>query len=88
MARIAAFLFALAWARGVDVAVENPPGSCMWKFPPFKAILDGINSAFELSEAITHRCAFDPLPLGERYLKVGSDKHVANAAAAGRATRN
>ena len=43
MARIAAFLFVLAWARGVDVAIENPPGSCIWKFPPLKTILDGIN---------------------------------------------
>ena len=34
MARIAAFLFVLAWARGVDVAIENPPGSCIWKLPP------------------------------------------------------
>ena len=54
MARIAAFLFALAWARGVDVAIEIPPGSCIWKFPPLKTIQDGINSAFELPEAITH----------------------------------
>ena len=69
MARVAAFLFALAWARGVDVAIENPPGSCIWKFPPLKTILDGINSTFELAEAATHRCAFDPLPLGERYLE-------------------
>ena len=39
-------------------------------FSPLKTILDGINSALgELPEAITHRCAFDPLPLGERYLK-------------------
>ena len=69
MARIAAFLFALAWARGVDVAIENPPGSCIWKFPPLKSILDGTNSTFELAAAATHRCAFDPLPPGERYLK-------------------
>ena len=69
MARIAAFLFALAWARGVDVAIENPPGSCIWKFPPLKNILDGINSTFELADTITHRCAFDPLPPGKRYFK-------------------
>ena len=69
MARIAAFLFALAWARGVDVVIENPPGSSIWKFPPLKTILDGINSTFELAGTITHRCAFDPLPPGERYLK-------------------
>ena len=69
MARIAAFLFALAWARGVDVAVENPPGNSIWNFPPFISILDGIDSAFELPKAITHRCAFDPLPPGERHLE-------------------
>lgn len=69
MARIAAFLFALAWARGVDAAIENPPGNCIWMFPPLKGILGGINSTLELAEAATHRCAFDPLPPGERYWK-------------------
>ena len=31
---IAAFLLSLAWARGVHVSIENPPGSTLWKFPP------------------------------------------------------
>ena len=34
MATASAFLMVLAYMRGVHVAIENPPGSTIWKFSP------------------------------------------------------
>ena len=64
-ADVAAFLFALAWARGVEVSVENPPGSAIWKYPTIAKLL----ASMPLVPTVANRCRFDPNPYGARYLK-------------------
>jgi len=65
-ADIAAFLFTLAWARGVQVAIENTPGSLIWKYPSISKIVSNISN---LSWTLTYRCCFDTAPFGERLYK-------------------
>ena len=64
-AEIACFLFWLAWARDVEVGMENPSRSDFWKYPCIKVL--GVQ--VKLSSALTHRCAWDTLPFGMRKLK-------------------
>ena len=69
MGEMAAFLFAVAWARGAHVVLENPPASHLWDYLPVKRVLEAINSHTPLHHIVTYRCAFDDAPHGERYLK-------------------
>ena len=69
MAKMCAFLFALAWARGVEVAVENPACSSLFKFPPVEGILDSIVACAQISTCVVPRCAYDSKPPGLRPLK-------------------
>ena len=64
-ADVAAFLFRVARSRGVEVCIENPPGSTIWKYPAIHTIL----SRLPLKKAIANRCHFDTKPFGKRYLK-------------------
>ncbi len=64
-ADIACFLFWLAWARGVEVALENPRCSVMWKYPGVVSL----RASLQLCESLTHRCAWDTRPYGKRFLK-------------------
>jgi hypothetical protein len=65
-ADIAAFLFALAWSRGVHAAIENPPGSTVWKYPAVRALTDHLP---RLAAAVVRRCVFDDAEYGHRYGK-------------------
>ena len=65
MARASAFLILLAAQRCVQAAVENPVGSCIFKFPPLQRVL----AALCMVRAITYRCAFSTEPYGERMRK-------------------
>ena len=66
MAEACAFLIELAVHRGVEVGVENPPGSWIWKFLPFSQT---VNSLCKHVCERTQRCGFDDKPKGKRLLK-------------------
>ena len=64
-ADIACFLFWLAWARGVEVAMENPSKSAFWKYGSVVSLCE----CLQLSTALANRCAYDVAPFGRRPLK-------------------
>ena len=64
-ADIACFLFWLAWAREVQVGMENPSKNDSWKYGNVQSLLEHL----QLSTTLTYRCAFDTAPFGERPLK-------------------
>ncbi|CAJ1388599.1 unnamed protein product [Effrenium voratum] len=64
MARAAAFLLAVAVARGRYVVLENPSGSCIFSY--LKTWLEVVPGAVK---CIVHRCAYSNAPAGERWLK-------------------
>ena len=64
-AEIACFLWWLAWARGVEVAMENPSRSNFWKYPCIREL--GVQAMPH--STLTHRCAWDTVPFGKRWLK-------------------
>ena len=66
-ADVAAFLFVLAWARSAQVALENTPGSTIWKYPAVRTVLETLPG---LHFGILHRCVFDEAEHGERYGKL------------------
>lgn len=65
LATAAAFLMTVASLRGVEVVVENPPSSAIWKFPILKQVLD----TFVQRSTTTPRCAWSTEPMGRRMLK-------------------
>ena len=65
-ADIAAFLFVVAWGRGAEACIENPPGSTIWRYRPIANVLSGVP---QLANTVAHRCYFDTNPFGKRYLK-------------------
>lgn len=69
MADVAAFFFALAWAREVHVVIENPAKSHIWKYPPLQHVIGSIHETKPTHEVVTYRCAFDDRPMGARYFK-------------------
>ena len=64
MACEAAFLLAVAAARGLFVALENPSGSSMFRFlrPWLRVVPGGL-------ACIAHRCAYADEPAGHRWFK-------------------
>ena len=66
MAEVAAFMFALAVCRGVNVVMENPPRSYIWEylnphFSPYGFLVD----------VVVDRCAFDDTrgrKIGKKYM--------------------
>ena len=64
-AEIACFLFWLAWARDVEVGMENPSRSDFWKYPCIKDLCVQVLP----SSALSNRCAWDTRPFGKRLLK-------------------
>ena len=65
LATAAAFLMTVACLRGVEVLLENPPCSTIWKFPILKQVLD----TFVQRSMNTPRCAWSTEPMGQRMLK-------------------
>ena len=65
LATATAFLMTLAAVRHVEVVVENPPGSTIWKFPQLKRVLD----VFVQRSVVTPRCAWSREAFGQRMLK-------------------
>ncbi len=65
LATITAFLMTLACLRDVESAVENPPGSVIWKLGILKQVL----RAFGHSSIVTPRCAWSTEAFGKRSLK-------------------
>lgn len=64
-ADIACFLFWLAWAREVQVGMENPSKNDFWKYGSVVYLLEHL----QLFTTLTHRCAFDTARFGDRPLK-------------------
>lgn len=65
LATVTAFLMTVACLRGVEVVVENPPGSTIWNFPELRQVLD----AFVQRSVVTPRCPWSREPWGRRMLK-------------------
>jgi hypothetical protein len=65
MARAAAFLMAVAAARGVEAAIENPASSMIFRYPPMHTVLHGLNARV----ALTDCCPFSTIKFGQRFLK-------------------
>ena len=64
-AEIACFLWWLAWARGVEVAMEIPSRSNFWKYPCMRDL--GVQVMPH--STLTSRCAWDIVRFGKRWLK-------------------
>ena len=65
LATASAFLMVLAHLRGVHVAIENPPGSTIWKFSPLTEALEICGS----HSVVTPRCAWSIEAIGNRMQK-------------------
>ena len=65
MARIAVFLMAVAAARNVEAAIENPISSMIFRYPPVAEVLQELQVAY----ALTDCCRFSKKPYGQRFLK-------------------
>ena len=65
LATAAALLMTVGSVRQVQVVVENPPASMIWKFPDLRQVLD----AFVQRSVVTPRCAWSREPWGSRMLK-------------------
>ena len=59
LATVVAFIMVLAYMRGVHVAIENPPGSTIWKFSPMKEAIHicGGHSVVTLIARCQWRCS-------------------------------
>ena len=67
IARVTAMLSEMALARSVQVVLENPPSSVIWRFEPVKRVLEEHNF---VHHALCSHCAFDTdRALGERFKK-------------------
>ena len=69
-----AFLWLLAQRRQVQAVCENPPPSCMWKFPPLVSVLKSYG--VDYFDTICHRCAYEKfrksLRIGKTYKLVAT----------------
>jgi hypothetical protein len=65
MANIGAFLMAVASARGVEVCLENPAASMIFRYPPLAQVLEKL----EVVTVTTDQCCFSSKPYGQRFLK-------------------
>jgi hypothetical protein len=65
MADIAMFFMTIAWARNVDVAMENPNGSWLFKLPH----VESIGRALGCAHQSANRCAYCDRPAGAKYWK-------------------
>ena len=65
MANIAAFLMAVASSRGVEVCLENPAASTIFRYPPLAQVLEKL----EMVSVTTDQCCFSTKPYGQRWLK-------------------
>ena len=65
LATATAFLMTLAAVRLVEVVVENPPGSAIWKFLELKRVL----YVFVQRSVVTPRCTWSREAFGLRMLK-------------------
>ena len=83
IATICAFLLELAIARMVQAALENPPRSYIWRFPPLASSLESLG--MDLHAAICHRCAYEDagkdskLRLGKMYKVVATGDWIKGA---------
>jgi hypothetical protein len=65
MADMAAFFMALASSRGVEVCLENPAGSMIFRYPPLVEVLAGL----KVVTTTTDQCWFSSKPFGKRWQK-------------------
>jgi len=65
MADIASFFMALASSRGVEVCLENPAGSMIFRYPPLAEVLEGVKAVV----TTTDQCCFSNKPYGKRWQK-------------------
>jgi hypothetical protein len=65
MADIAMFFMTIAWARNVDVAIENPNSSWLFKLPH----VESIGQALGCARQSANRCAYCDRPVGAKYWK-------------------
>lgn len=65
MADMAAFFMALASSRGVEVCLENPAGSMIFRYPPLVEVLAGLKVVM----TTTDQCWFSSKPFGKRWQK-------------------
>ena len=65
LAAATVFLMLLAAARGVRVAMENPVGSIIFRYP----LVERLEAALGLTSSFADRCAYSSAPYGKRYLK-------------------
>jgi hypothetical protein len=65
MADIGAFFMSLASSRGVEVCIENPAGSMLFKYPPLLNVLE----VLKVTTTVTDACCFSQLPFGKRFIK-------------------
>jgi hypothetical protein len=65
MADIGAFFMSLASSRGVEVCIENPACSMLFKYPPLLNVL----KVLQVSTIVTDACCFSSKPYGKRFLK-------------------
>lgn len=65
MAKIAAFLFTVAWARLVEAVIENPASSLIFKYAPVRNTLQTLTVYF----AVCARCRFSEEAYGKRCKK-------------------
>jgi hypothetical protein len=65
MADIAIFFMTIAWARNVNVAIENPNSSWLFKLPHVESIGQALGCAHQSA----NRCAYCDRPVGAKYWK-------------------
>ena len=65
LATAAALLMTVGSVRQVQVVVDNPPGSMIWKLPELRQVVD----AFVQRSVVTPRCAWSGESWGSRMLK-------------------
>lgn len=68
MARIAVFLFTVAWARMVEAVIENPVDSVLFKYTPVRDTLAKVEGPG--CRVVTPRCAFSTEAFGRRPYKL------------------
>jgi hypothetical protein len=79
MADIAMFFMTIAWARNVDVAMENPNSSWLFKLPH----VESIGQALGCARQSANRCAYCDRPAGAKYWKPYTFMAVSSAPGAG-----
>ena len=66
MARMAIFLYTVAFVRGVHPVLENPPSSVLFLFGP---VVTGLAQIASKHTAVAPHCAFSGGPRGSRFAK-------------------